>query len=173
MAQQHDTHVTITPFWKGVFVGVGAVFFWAHRGWIFGLVRKVVGAHSLRGAIDVVKLAAATGIEMPSSDPSIAFRQMRRYAFAASQDKSPIVGLTHASYALVALDIVEEAVGRDKLMAIGCDAAKVRVLITALQDGHAKKLEACDSYLASALSMERGEHAEQLVGVEYMAPTGA
>lgn len=174
MAQQHDTHVTITPFWKGVIVGVGVVVLWAHKGWIYGVLRKLMGSHSLRGAIDAVKLAAATGIEMPSADPQIAFRQMRRYAFAASQDKSPIVGLTHASYSLIALDILEEAVGRDRLLAIGCDPVKVRTLVTKLQDMHAKQLEACDPFLAQALAMERGDSAV-LHGVEaeYMAPTGA
>ena len=174
MAQQ-NTHVTVTPFWKGVIAGVGIVFLWTHRGWIFGLARKLIGVRSLQGAIDTVKLAAATGIEMPSSDPAIAFRQMRRYAFAASQDKSPIVGLTHASYALIGLDILEEAVGRDKLTAAGVDCEKARVMITALQDKHAKALEACDPYLTQALMVERGD-GMQSSGASfagYGAPTGA
>jgi len=178
MARQNDTHVIITPFWKGVIAGVGLVFLWHRRGWIVGLVHQVwhgVGLHGFRGAIDAVKLAAATGIEMPSADPQIAFRQMRRYAFAASQDKSPIVGLTHASYSLIALDILEEAVGRDKLLAVGCDPVKVRTLVTKLQDMHGKALEACDPFLAQALAAERGDAQHAFAGyeAEYIAPTGA
>lgn len=170
-----DTNVTITPFWKGVAVGVGLVFAWRYRGLVLGLLRRLWHGGGLSGAIDAVKLAAATGIEMPSSDPAIAFRQMRRYAFAAMQDKSPIVGLTHASYALIGLDILEEAVGRDKLAAVGVDAEKARVVITKLQDMHAKALEACDPYLTQALMVEHGDGMESsgpsFAG--YGAPTGA
>jgi len=175
MARQDDTHVIITPFWKGVLAGIGFVVLWSHRGWIVQAVKGIVGFRgTLRGAYDAVKLAAATGIDMPSADPQIAFRQMRRYAFAASQDKSPIVGLTHASYSLIALDILEEAVGREKLLAVGCDPVKVRVLVTKLQDMHAKALEACDPFLTQALAMERGGQAQALAGgIEYSAPTGA
>lgn len=162
----------ITPFWKGVLAGIGIVLLWTHRGWIIRVVKGAVHFRgTFRGAIDAVKLAAATGIEMPSADPQIAFRQMRRYAFAASQDKSPIVGLTHASYALIALDILEEAVGRDKLLQLGCDPVKIRTLVTKLQDMHGKQLEACDPFLAQALAMERGMMGAG--GVEYIAPTGA
>jgi hypothetical protein len=172
MAQQSTT---ITPFWKGVFAGIGIVLLWSHRGWIFRVVRGVFTSSSLRGAFDAAKLAVATGIEMPSSDPAIAFRQMRRYAFAASQDKSPIVGLTHASYSLIALDILEEAVGRDKLLALGCDPQMIRTSVARLQDMHGKKLEACDPYLSAALAMEQqgGRVVPGFDGVEYIAPTGA
>lgn len=163
---EKDTHIAITPFWKGVIAGMAAVFLWHHRGWVVSAVRKVV---HFRGPSD--------GVEI-SGDPSIAVRQMRRYAFAASQDKSPIVGLTHASYALIALDIIEEAVGREAIVAKGYDPVKLRAFITGLQDMHAKKLEACDSYLVQTLAMERGDPNGQLpgqvfAGVEYMAPTGA
>lgn len=173
------------PVWTGVLLGAAGVFVWYHRGVVMMLLGKLMHPKELfHGGlgqiIDIAKLGAATGIEMPSSDPSIAFRQMRRYAFAASQDKSPIVGLTHASYALIALDILEEAVGRDMLAARGCDVTKVRTVVTALQDAHAKKLEGCDVYLSSVLAMERGEPGGALPGavfagggVEYIAPTGA
>lgn len=158
-------------------MGAVGVFLWYHRGVVMMLARKLLHPSQLfhgglDGVLDLVKLGAATGIEMPSSDPAIAFRQMRRYAFAASQDKSPIVGLTHASYSLIALDILEEAVGRDRLLALGCDPAMVRNVVTKLQDGHAKKLEGCDVYLSSVLAMERGAG---FAGgeIEYIAPTGA
>jgi hypothetical protein len=167
------------PFATGIVVGVLAIFAWSHRGWIIGLGRKLMHPSQLfHGGL--AGLAAANGIADISTDPSIAARQMRRYAFAASQDKSPIVGITHASYALIALDILEEAVGREGLVAKGMDPSKIRPLITALQDMHAKKLEACDPYLASVLAMERGgatgttSPSEMFgEGVEYMAPTGA
>jgi hypothetical protein len=163
VAQQESR---ITPFWKGVITGVAAIVVWQHRGWILGAVGRLV---HFRGPSD--------GVEI-SGDPSIAVRQMRRYAFAASQDKSPIVGITHASYALIALDIIEEAVGRDAIKAKGYDPAKLRAFITGLQDMHAKRLEACDPYLVQTLAMERGDPNGQLpgqvfAGVEYSAPTGA
>lgn len=181
MAQQ-NTHVTVTPFWKGVIVGVGAIFLWYHRGVVAMILRKLMHPSQLLNGgfgqiIDIAKLGAATGIDMPSSDPAIAFRQMRRYAFAAAQDQSPIVGLTHASYSLIALDILEEAVGRDKLLALGCDPVLIRTSVTRLQDMHGKKLEACDPYLTAALAMEKSMQSGQVVpgldGIEYIAPTGA
>ena len=165
------------PFWTGFIVGVLGLFAWNHRGAIVSLAKRLLHPKDLLRGLSLAKLGEVTGIEMPSQDPSIAFRQMRRYAFAASQDKSPIVGLTHASYALIALDILEEAVGREALMSKGCDVTKVRAFIAMLQDGHAKRLEACDPYLSSILAMERqqgGTPSSGIAGgIEYSAPTGA
>lgn len=161
------------PFWTGVIVGVVGLFAWNRRGAIIGLGRKLMHPSQLfHGA------AIATGIELPSADPNIAVRQMKRYAFAASQDKSPIVGLTHASYALIALDIIEEAVGREAILAKGYDPTQLRTFIAGLQDMHAKNLEACDPYLASTLALEQsaGRTAQpsgMFAGVSYTAPTGA
>ena len=94
----------------------------------------------------------------PSKDSAgVHIRQIRRYAFAASQDKSPVVGLTHASYALVLLDTLEEVVGRDAISKAGYDASKIRAFITALQDMHAENLKPCDSHLQNVLAIERGE----------------
>lgn len=101
-------------------------------------------------------LAGAAG-PLSVTDPGVALRQLRRYAFASSQDKSPIVGLTHASYALVLLDTLEEMGGRDALRATGIDPAKVRAFITALQDRHAEALRQCDPYLQQVLALERAE----------------
>ncbi len=164
----HETHVTITPFWKGVIFAVGAFFAWRYRGTIISAGQRVKG-WAFHGA---------SAIEPPSADPNIAVRQMKRYAFAASQDRSPIVGLTHASYALIALDIIEEAVGREAIRAKGYDPVQLRTFITGLQDMHAKALEACDPYLAATLALERGagrltQPSGVFAGIEYMAPTGA
>lgn len=90
-------------------------------------------------------------------DPAVHIRQIRRYAFAASQDKSPVVGLTHASYALILLDTLEESAGQQAVSATGVDPKKVRAFITKLQDMHAENLKACDSHLTSILALERGE----------------
>jgi hypothetical protein len=101
-------------------------------------------------------------------------RQIRRYAFAASQDRSPIVGITHASYALVLLDTLEEIVGRDAIAKAGYDAGKLRKFITDLQDGHAKVLEKCDSYMQNVLAIERAEGGPTTPGlVAGGAPLGA
>lgn len=165
------------PFLTGVIVGVLGVFVWSRRGVIIGFGKKLMHPSSFfHGAFGAAALA--TGIEVPSSDPNIAVRQMKRYAFAASQDKSPIVGLTHASYALIALDIIEEAVGREAIIAKGYDPVQLRTFIAGLQDMHAKALEACDPYLASTLALEQsaGRMAQpsgMFAGVSYSAPTGA
>lgn len=104
-------------------------------------------------------------------------RQIRRYAFASSQDKSPIVGITHASYALVLLDTLEELVGRDAIRAAGYDPARIRAFITANQDRHAETLRSCDPYLLEVLAMERNDPNGQLPGFVFAdavsAPRGA
>jgi len=166
------------PVAFGFGAGVLSVFLWNRRGWIKGLFSKLT--RPFHGAFaDFGASLGAGEMTLPvSSDPTIAFRQMRRYAFAAAQDKSPIVGLTHASYALVALEILEEAVGREGLASAGCDSTKMRKLITGLQDSHAKRLESCDGFLSAALATERGEGGPDVPGhvfadAEYSAPTGA
>jgi len=101
-------------------------------------------------------------------------RQIRRYAFASSQDQSPIVGLTHASYALILLETAEEIVGRDKIRASGVDVTKLRQFIAKLQDKHAEALKKCDVHLQQVLAIERGEGLPELPGhVVAGAPTGA
>lgn len=165
------------PFLTGVIVGLVGAFLWNRRLGVLAFGRRLLHPTTwFQGA--AMALADATGIEMPSADPSIAFRQMRRYAFAASQDKSPIVGITHASYAMIALDILEEAIGRDRLIAAGVNPMSMRKIITGLQDMHAKALEACDPYLSAVLRMERREPGGAVpghvfAGSEYSAPTGA
>lgn len=138
--------------------GVGAL---AGGGVVYGvskLAKKYGFLTSLFGATD-----AGDGLTaLPaSSDPnalSIAARQIRRYAFASSQDKSPIVGLTHASYALVLLDTVEEMVPRAVILqASGVDPGRLRQFITKLQDYHAEQLHACDPFLTKILNMERSD----------------
>lgn len=107
---------------------------------------------------------------------AVAMRQIRRYAFASSQDKSPVVGITHASYALVLLDTLEEVAGRDNLKKSGVDPTKLRAFITANQDRHAEALRQCDPYLQEVLRLER-EAGDQLPGFVVAgagaAPRGA
>jgi hypothetical protein len=103
-------------------------------------------------------------------------RQIRRYAFASSQDRSPIVGLTHASYALVLLDTLEEIVGRDAIKRAGYDPAKLRKFITSQQDRHAKALEGRDPFLQQMLAVERAEAPDIAPGIvadAWAAPRGA
>jgi hypothetical protein len=91
-------------------------------------------------------------------------RQIRRYAFASSQDLSPIVGLTHASYALVLLDTLEELVGQEAIKKAGYDPKKIRKFITEQQDRHAENLKACDTHLQKVLEIERADPEGQLPG---------
>jgi hypothetical protein len=139
------------PFLTGTAVGALGLLAWYKRGWIVSLFRRM--RHPFSGAFADPALAA-----LPGADPGVALRQIRRYAFAASQDQSPIVGLTHASYALVLLDTTEEMIGRDKLRLLsGLDPSVVRAFITQQQDRHATALHACDPYLTAMLKVERGE----------------
>jgi hypothetical protein len=92
-----------------------------------------------------------------AGDVSAHMRQIRRYAFAASQDKSPVVGLTHASYSLVLLDTLEEVVGREALVASGIDPRKLRSFIAAQQDRHAAALQSADPYMKAILELEARE----------------
>jgi hypothetical protein len=145
------------PFLTGAAVGALGLFMWLRRGWFLGLFQHAksvfhgFGEAGVPGALT----AALTAMGPPDAGP-IAIRQIRRYAFAASQDQSPVVGLTHASYALVLLDTVEEMLGREALKGVtGVDPTRMRTFITAQQDRHAKVLERCDPYLLSVLKMER------------------
>lgn len=113
------------------------------------------------------------GDAVETRDPGVLVRQIRRYAFAASQDGSPIVGLTHASYALVLLDTLEEVVGRDILTRQGLPVKKLRDFITRLQDMHAERLKKCDAHLQKVLEIERREGMQLPGFVVAGAPTGA
>jgi hypothetical protein len=137
------------------------------------LKRDAIQAWLVKRAVqNAMKKQALFGLAAAvETAPGVAMRQLRRYAFAASQDKSPIVGLTHASYALVLLDTLEEVAGRDAVRATGVDPAKIRGFITALQDKHAEALQACDPYMQAVLAMERSEGG-QLPGF-VMAGAGA
>ena len=154
------------PFVWGAVAAVAGLLAWRNRGRIVALARKI--RHPLSGLGDERLLISGGG------NPAIAIRQLRRYTFASMQDQSPIVGITHASYALMALDLLEETVGRDAIKAAGYDPTQVRMLITKLQDMHAEKLRACDPYLAQVLALERKE-GNQLPGFTFAggAPMGA
>jgi hypothetical protein len=147
------------PFLTGALVGAGGLLLWYKRGWVISLFRRI-GSH-FHGADDAaVRLGAAEN----------AVRHIRRYTFAAMQDQSPIVGLTHASYALMGLDLLEETVGREGIQALsGYDPTKVRSIITKLQDKHAEALRGADPYISEVLGLERREPA-QLPGFALMGP---
>jgi len=122
------------------------------------------------------------GSEMPDLKNALGVhvRQIRRYAFASSQDRSPIVGLTHASYALILLETLEEIVGTEAISRAGYDPRKLKKFIVGLQDMHAKQLEAQDPFLTAMLNIERGESPDVAPGVvsgsedsPWAAPTGA
>jgi hypothetical protein len=85
-----------------------------------------------------------------------------------------VVGLTHASYALILLDTAEEMLGKDGLNKLtGVDPARMRMFIAAQQDRHGEALRACDPYMTEVLKQER---LSQLAGglIEVgAAPRGA
>lgn len=140
------------PFVAGAAVGAVGLLIWYNRGRVAALFRRAAGALSGFGAEDD-RLMTVGG----RGDPAIAIRQLRRYAFAAMQDQSPIVGLTHASYAMMALDLLEEVAGREAIKAAGYDPVEVRKLVTGLQDKHAEALRQCDPYISRVLDLERQE----------------
>lgn len=117
-----------------------------------GLVRGHGAMHGLGGGFESfgtpVDLAGAAGV---------AVRHIQRYTFAAMQDQSPIVGLTHASYALNGLDMLEEAGGGAAVQMMGFSPSKVRALISAIQDKHAKALHAADPYITQVIGMREGD----------------
>lgn len=116
----------------------------------------------MRGLGGTVSLAGAAGV---------AVRHIQRYTFAAMQDQSPIVGLTHASYALNGLDMLEEAGGGEAIRAMGFSPSKARELISSIQDRHARALHAADPYISQVIGMREGfEFADAGAG---SAPMGA
>lgn len=140
-----------------------------------GLVVGVVGllAYWKRHAIASFFRATATKIRhplsgfanaVPAGSPGApAVRHVERYAFASLQDQSPIVGLTHASYALNSLDLIEETLGRDAIARAGFDPTMVRALITGLQDRHASALRGADPYVRQVLALKAGGGLEGFV----------
>lgn len=155
------------PFVVGAAVGVGGFLVWRNRGWFIALFRRL--RHPLSGFGDERTAALLPG----GAGVAVAFRQMRRYAFAAAQDRSPTVGITHASYALNSLELLEEVLGRATLEQVtGCNVAMMRTLITQLQDQHAKQLQACDPFLTAALALER-QGGPSAFADSLVAPAGA
>ncbi len=134
------------PFIVGTAVGVTGLVIWTKRSWFINLFHRLT-AH-FQG-VD-------TTVALPDANPAAIVRQLRRYAFAAMQDQSPVVGITHASYALILLDTLEEMAGRAAIERAGYNVTAMRTAITACQDAHAKKLQACDTYMAQAMGVERG-----------------
>lgn len=125
-------------------MGIAGLLLWSKRHWLIGLVHRGAPMHGFGGTAD---LAGAAGV---------AARHIQRYTFAAMQDQSPIVGLTHASYALNGLDMLEEAGGGAAIQMMGFSPSKARALISALQDKHAKALHAADPYITQVIGMREG-----------------
>lgn len=140
-----------------------------------GAATGALAAFGVSKLLKSYNLSDAGALPIRAEDAAVHVRQIRRYAFAASQDKSPIVGLTHASYALVLLDALEEIAGQELIRKAGYDPKQVRAFITKLQDYHAEKLRSCDSFLSKILSMERSEPGGNLPGFVLAggAPRGA
>lgn len=134
------------PFITGAVVGTAGLLVWTKRNWLMGLFHKLT-AHF--HGVD-------TTVALPDANPAAIVRQLRRYAFAAMQDQSPVVGITHASYALILLDTLEEMAGRAAIEWAGYNVTAMRTAITACQDAHAKKLQACDTFMGQAMAVERG-----------------
>lgn len=136
------------PFATGVVVGALGLLAWWKRGTIIGLFRRAV--HPLRGPWGLGEADVDDSMPAP-------VRHLRRYAFAATQDQSPIAGLTHASYAMMALDVIEDTAGQEAIRAAGYDPKRVRAFVSSLQDRHAEALKNRDPYIRKILAMERGE----------------
>jgi len=154
------------PFVWGAVTAVVGFVAWRNRGRIVALAHRL--RHPFHGFGNDDKLLALTG----RGDAAVAVRQLKRYTFASMQDQSPIVGLTHASYAMAFMDFLEETVGREKIIAAGFDPVEVRRIITGLQDAHAEKLRACDPYISKVLELERGAGG-QLPGFVFADGAGA
>jgi hypothetical protein len=162
------------PFATGAAVGALGLLVWFKRGWFIGMFRRATSVFHGFGEAGVP--GALTALTFPGASDSapIAIRQIRRYAFAASQDQSPVVGLTHASYALILLDTIEEMMGRDAVQKMaGVDPAKIRQFITLQQDRHAEQLQPCDRYLQVVLKMERESGKPGFMLQGGAAPRGA
>lgn len=144
------------PFLTGTAVGALGLLVWFRRGWFVSLFRRATSVFHGFGEAGVPGVLTALTFPGGSNAAPIAIRQIRRYAFAASQDQSPVVGLTHASYALILLDTIEEMMGRDAVQKMaGVDPSKIRQFITLQQDRHAEALQPCDRYLVQVLKLER------------------
>lgn len=143
----------------GLGAGIAGLFLWHKRSWLMGLVHHGSGMHGFGSAVNIQGAAG------------VAARHIQRYTFAAMQDQSPIVGLTHASYALNGLDMLEEAGGGEAIQMMGFSPSKARELISALQDKHARALHAADPYITQVLGMREGY--EFGVGGAGAAPNGA
>jgi hypothetical protein len=155
------------PFVWGAVVGIGGLLAWHNRGRIVALARRLRHPFSGFGS---ERLLAASG----HGDAVVAVRQLKRYTFASMQDQSPIVGLTHASYAMAFMDFLEETVGRDNIRAASFDPAEVRRIIVGLQDSHAERLRACDPYIMKVLELEKQQNGRGFVFADAAgAPTGA
>lgn len=136
------------PFAVGLGVGAAGLFLWWRRAWVKSLFARM--RNPLHGFGDL-----PVGVEL-SGAAGRAVEHIRRYTFASMQDQSPIVGLTHASYALSGLDLLEETVGPEVIVAAGFNPNKVRDLITKLQNTHALKLHHADPYITQVLGMQAG-----------------
>lgn len=126
---------------SGIAIGLGAAAAFVNRG-------KIVGMFHGAGVNPAASLT--------ENAADVAVRQIRRFSFAASQDLSPVVGLTHANYAFALLEALEEAIGRERLKSLtSTDPVALKQFIVALQDRHAKALEGRDPFLQRVLEMER------------------
>lgn len=148
-------------------MGVVGVLVWWKRGTIVAFFQRLRGRVAMRGFGGPI-----TGLPVGSA-PEVALRQLRRYCFASMQDRSPIAGLTHGSYALNALELLEETLGRDAIKAAGYDPVQIRALITKLQDTHAEALRSCDPYLSQVLDLERRAGTLPQFALTGVAPAGA
>lgn len=146
-------------FVGGAALGAGATYWW---------MRSRAGLPLFGEGRIPAELPASAG-----NSVGVHVRQIRRYAFAASQDRSPIIGITHASYALILLNTLEEIVGRDALLRTNVKVDKLRDFITRLQDLHAERLQKCDPLLVKILELERREGGQIPGFVVAGAPTGA
>lgn len=109
----------------------------------------VLGGASLgAGAVYAFSRAQKAGFmgaaDLGEEDVGIHLRQIRRYAFAASQDGSPVVGLTHAAYAHALLRALEKIAGPTIITKAGMSLARLRCFIADLDAQHARNLVACD-----------------------------
>lgn len=132
------------PFAVGLGVGAAGLFLWWRRAWVKSLFARM---HNPLHGLGEVEMSGGAGR---------AVEHIRRYTFASMQDQSPIVGLTHASYALSGLDLLEETVGGGAIEAAGFNPNKVRDLITRLQNQHALKLHHADPYITQVIGMQAG-----------------
>ena len=156
------------PVLVGAAVGIVGLVAWWKRHMIVAAYQRLRGGATMRGFGGPITGLPAT------ADPSVCAKQIERYTFAAMQDQSPIVGLTHASYALILMDTLEEMIGRQAIAAAGYDPVAVRQLIRKLQDAHAEKLQACDPYMSQVLALKKGAALPGFVMNGAMgAPTGA